>query len=84
MNKIYMLDTNICSFIMREQSEVVLKRLEPAVLRDQRIVVSVITYPRCALAPQVRRPPHPASSWLTRSVCRSDLGLRSGRCDHGD
>ncbi|ORJ47525.1 VagD (plasmid) [Kluyvera intermedia] len=44
MNKIYMLDTNICSFIMREQSEVVLKRLEPAVLRDQRIVVSVITY----------------------------------------
>ena len=44
MNKIYMLDTNICSFIMREQSEVVLKRLEPAVLRDHRIVVSVITY----------------------------------------
>jgi tRNA(fMet)-specific endonuclease VapC len=44
VNKIYMLDTNICSFIMREQSEVVLKRLEPAVLRDQRIVVSVITY----------------------------------------
>ncbi|MDS0989151.1 VapC toxin family PIN domain ribonuclease, partial [Enterobacter hormaechei] len=42
MNKIYMLDTNICSFIMREQSEVVLKRLEPAVLRDQRIVVGTV------------------------------------------
>ncbi|EFO0879763.1 VapC toxin family PIN domain ribonuclease, partial [Escherichia coli] len=28
MNKIYMLDTNICSFIMREQPEAVLKNLE--------------------------------------------------------
>ncbi|HAL7677957.1 TPA: type II toxin-antitoxin system VapC family toxin, partial [Escherichia coli] len=27
MNKIYMLDTNICSFIMREQPEAVLKNL---------------------------------------------------------
>lgn len=34
MNKTYMLDTNICSFIMREQP----------VLRNQRIVVSAITY----------------------------------------
>lgn len=44
MNKTYMLDTNICSFIMREQPESVLKRLEQAVLRNQRIVVSAITY----------------------------------------
>ncbi|EON3180925.1 VapC toxin family PIN domain ribonuclease, partial [Salmonella enterica subsp. enterica serovar Infantis] len=28
MKKMYMLDTNICSFIMREQPEAVLKRLE--------------------------------------------------------
>ncbi|STE53137.1 tRNA(fMet)-specific endonuclease VapC [Edwardsiella tarda] len=40
----YMLDTNICSFIMREQPEVVLKRLEQAVLHNHRIVVSAITY----------------------------------------
>ena len=33
MNKTYMLDTCICSFIMREQPEAVLKRLEQAVLR---------------------------------------------------
>ena len=46
-----MLDTNICSFIMREQSEVVLKRLEPAVLRDQRIVVSVKLVLRLAGTP---------------------------------
>ena len=39
-----MLDTNICSFIMREQPEAVLKRLEQAVLRNHRIVVSAVTY----------------------------------------
>lgn len=44
MNTIYMLDTCICSFIMREQPEAVLKRLEQAVLRGHRIVVSAITY----------------------------------------
>lgn len=44
MNKTYMLDTNICSFIMREQPEAVLKRLEQTVLRNHRIVVSPITY----------------------------------------
>lgn len=44
MNKTYMLDTCICSFIMREQPEAVLKRLEQAVLHGNRIVVSTITY----------------------------------------
>ena len=44
MNKTYMLDTCICSFIMREQPEDVIRRLEQAVLRNQRIVVSAITY----------------------------------------
>ncbi|MHA0917079.1 type II toxin-antitoxin system VapC family toxin [Kosakonia cowanii] len=44
MNKTYMLDTNICSFIMREQPEAVLKRLEQIVLRNHRIVVSAISY----------------------------------------
>ncbi|HDT6547472.1 type II toxin-antitoxin system VapC family toxin [Kluyvera cryocrescens] len=39
-----MLDTNICSFIMREQPTAVIKRLEQAVLRNHRIVVSAITY----------------------------------------
>jgi len=40
----YMLDTNICSFIMREQPSALLERLAQAVLQNQRIVVSVITY----------------------------------------
>ncbi|SQC05766.1 putative DNA binding protein [Klebsiella pneumoniae] len=42
--KTWMLDTNICSFIMREQPAAVLKRLEQAVLRGDRIVVSAVTY----------------------------------------
>jgi len=44
VKKTYMLDTNICSFIMREQPEAVISRLEQAVLRNHRIVVSAITY----------------------------------------
>lgn len=44
MNKIYMLDTCICSFIMREQPDTVLERLAQAVLRNHRIVISAITY----------------------------------------
>jgi tRNA(fMet)-specific endonuclease VapC len=39
-----MLDTCICSFIMREQPETVLKPLEQAILRSHHIVVSAITY----------------------------------------
>ena len=44
MNKTYMIDTHICSFIMREQPQAVIKRLEQTVLRNHRIVVSAITY----------------------------------------
>ncbi|HHW4678611.1 MAG TPA: PIN domain-containing protein [Xylella sp.] len=39
-----MLDTNICSFIMRERPEAVLTRLAQAVDAQHRIVVSAITY----------------------------------------
>ncbi|NGM86902.1 type II toxin-antitoxin system VapC family toxin [Parapusillimonas sp. SGNA-6] len=44
MRTTYMLDTNICSFIMRERPESVLARLENAVTSQHRIVVSAITY----------------------------------------
>lgn len=54
--KTYMLDTNICSFIMREQPEVVLKRLEQTVLRGHRIVVSAITWAELSLAAQEAGP----------------------------
>lgn len=40
----YMLDTNICSYIMRERPQSVLERLQAAVEDQSRIVVSVVTY----------------------------------------
>ena len=39
-----MLDTNICSFIMRERPPVLLERLQSAAAKQRRIVISVITY----------------------------------------
>ena len=42
--KTYMLDTCICSFIMREQPLSVLSRLQQEVERKSRIVISAITY----------------------------------------
>lgn len=40
----YMLDTCICSFIMREQPATVISRLASEVERGNRIVVSAVTY----------------------------------------
>jgi len=44
MTAVYMLDTNICSFIMRERPPAVLNRLQAAVERQDSIVISVISY----------------------------------------
>lgn len=44
MSGIYMLDTNICSFIMRERPVSVLERLQAAVEGQHQVVVSVVTY----------------------------------------
>lgn len=41
---IYMLDTCICSFIMREHPDAVIRRLAAEVERGNRIVISAITY----------------------------------------
>ncbi|GHL78572.1 hypothetical protein ECZU34_63200 [Escherichia coli] len=86
MNKIYMLDTNICSFIMREQPEAVLKNLEQAVLRGHRIVVSAITYSEMRFGATGQRHRHATCSWLTRSApvsMPSCPGSRCGGCNHG-
>ena len=44
MPTVYMLDTNICSFIMRERPVSVLERLQDVAQSQHRIVISVITY----------------------------------------
>ena len=44
MKPVYMLDTNICSFIIREKPQSVLHRLQEAVQARSRLVISAITY----------------------------------------
>ena len=44
MTTLYMLDTNICSFIMRKHPVQVLARLQACVSAQNRVVVSAITY----------------------------------------
>ena len=44
MKSTYMLDTNICSFIMREKPESVLNALQEKVMQRNKIVISSITY----------------------------------------
>ena len=44
MKSTYMLDTNICSFIMRERPTSVLERLQRVAQSRHRIVISAITY----------------------------------------
>ncbi|BCE01844.1 type II toxin-antitoxin system VapC family toxin [Marinicellulosiphila megalodicopiae] len=41
---VYMLDTCICSFIMREQPLEVLQKLQNKVMQQHRIVISAVTY----------------------------------------
>ncbi|MDO4682957.1 MAG: type II toxin-antitoxin system VapC family toxin [Lautropia sp.] len=40
----YMLDTNICSFIIRERPDAVIRKFEQVVSKQHRIVISAITY----------------------------------------
>lgn len=44
MTKRYMLDTDICSYIMREHPETVVNKLQQAVEQNCSIVISAITY----------------------------------------
>jgi tRNA(fMet)-specific endonuclease VapC len=44
LKMLYMLDTNFCSFIMRERPASVLERLQEAAESQHQIVISVITY----------------------------------------
>nr|WP_249428473.1 type II toxin-antitoxin system VapC family toxin [Enterobacter bugandensis] len=61
-----MLDTCICSFIMREQPEALLKSLEQAVLRGHRIVVSAIT---CSEISFAARAAGPVAQLLADAFC---------------
>lgn len=69
MTKTFMLDTNICSFIMRELPVAVITRLEQAVLRRQRVVVSAITYAEMRFG-AVGKKASPRHALLVESFCQ--------------
>lgn len=63
-----MLDTRLCAYLLREQPEALLSRLEQAVLRGHRIVVSAITWAELS---QAARESGPATQALTDAFCAS-------------
>ncbi|HFK4066675.1 MULTISPECIES: type II toxin-antitoxin system VapC family toxin [Enterobacter] len=68
MNRTYMLDTRFCAFILREQPEAVLARLEQAVLRGHRIVISAVTWAELS---QAARASGPTTQALAGAFCAS-------------
>lgn len=63
-----MLDTRFCAYIMREQPEAVLTRLEQAVLQGHRIVISAITWAELL---QAAGAACPATQQLADAFCAS-------------
>jgi len=71
----YMLDTNICSFIMREHSLTVIEHLEMAVKARSRIVVSAITYAEMRYGAISPKAPKKIESMVKSFVSRLDAVL---------
>jgi len=71
----YMLDTNICSFIMREHPLTVIEHLEIAVKARSRIVVSAITYAEMRYGAISPKAPKKIESMVNNFVRRLDAVL---------
>jgi tRNA(fMet)-specific endonuclease VapC len=71
----YMLDTNICSFIMREHSLTVIEHLEMVVKARSRIVVSAITYAEMRYGAISPKAPKKIESMVKSFVSRLDAVL---------
>ncbi|PCE24845.1 PIN domain-containing protein [Burkholderia ubonensis] len=72
MTKLYMLDTNICSYIMRERPPVVLSRLQSCVGAQHRIVVSAVTYAEMRFGTIGRKASPKHADLVTAFVARLD------------
>ena len=76
---VYMLDTNICSFLIRERPLAVLGRLQRAVEHQNSIVISVVTYYEMLLG-TIGRNASPSHSGLVEAfVARLSMVLPWGR-----
>ncbi|MBA0197214.1 type II toxin-antitoxin system VapC family toxin [Pectobacterium brasiliense] len=69
MSRLFMLDTNICSFIMREHPAEVIEKLQQCTLRRDRIVVSTITYAEMRFG-AVGKKASPRHMQLVDAFCR--------------
>lgn len=67
-----MLDTNICSYIMRERPPVVLSRLQSCVGAQHRIVVSAVTYAEMRFRAIGRKASPKHADLVTAFVARLD------------
>lgn len=67
-----MLDTNICSFIMRERPPAVLSRLQSCVDAQHRIVVSAVTYAEMRFGSIGRKASPKHADLVTAFVARLD------------
>jgi len=70
-----MLDTNICSFIMREHSALVIEHLEAAVRTRSRIVISAITYAEMRYGAASPKAPKKVAGMVDSFVSRLDAIL---------
>jgi tRNA(fMet)-specific endonuclease VapC len=77
-NKIYMLDTCICSFIMREHPVSVLQKLQAEVAKQNRIVISAITYAEMRYGAIGKKASPKHSLWVDEFVQRLDDVLAWG------
>lgn len=68
----YMLDTNICSFIMRRNPPQVLQRLQEAAEAGNRLVISAITYAELRYGAASPKAPKAVAAWIDALVQRLD------------
>jgi tRNA(fMet)-specific endonuclease VapC len=73
--KTFMLDTNICSFIMREHPVAVIAHLEAAVKSRSRVVISAITYAEMRYGATSPKAPKRVESLVSAFVQRLDAVL---------
>lgn len=72
MAQIYMLDTNICSYIIRERPDSVIRKFDQVVSKQHRIVISAITYSELKIGASSPKASSKLMAMINRLVDRLD------------
>lgn len=72
MAQIYMLDTNICSYIIRERPDSVIRKFDQVVSKQHRIVISAITYSELKIGASSPKASPKLMAMINRLVDRLD------------